>query len=395
MSVKKKALAVGILLSLLLVIGCKTDSGQLHQVASESWQNKLEMSLWINQDKLGPNDVLEVRVQVKNTAGEAVEYTMWNIGDPPIYTSIENPLGDTITLRAPEDPEIVQPAVTFDTLAPDETIERQVQWNVASALNGIYTLEASFFPGRQVEKPQPEPLKLTHEIQVAGSVDIIDSEEAQGIAKEHKSVQLWMKAHTGTAVGREQKGSYMVNLGGEWQSASQEMYEEALAAAESPSVSLLESLPEQWRILYASKFGFPPSDIAVTINARTGEITGVQPDLAGELQGGVLATFTVGTTEFCIFVTNPDTIDELLRLQQGESQANIPNGLLKRGPGKGLHNAPWSWHLDPEKTSMAEFTIEVCDGIPEFVEEDLDYWLNSVGQYCPWSAQLKEIEDYR
>jgi hypothetical protein len=23
---------------------------------------------------------------------------------------------------------------------------------------------------------------------------------------------------------------------------------------------------------------------------------------------------------------------------------------------------------------------------PTFVEDDLDYWLNTVGQYCPWGA---------
>jgi hypothetical protein len=23
-----------------------------------------------------------------------------------------------------------------------------------------------------------------------------------------------------------------------------------------------------------------------------------------------------------------------------------------------------------------------------FVEEELDYWLNDVGQYCPWSTEV-------
>ena len=35
--------------------------------------------------------------------------------------------------------------------------------------------------------------------------------------------------------------------------------------------------------------------------------------------------------------------------------------------------------------------------VPEasFVEENLDSWLDEVGQYCPWSAQLLSVEDYR
>ncbi len=33
--------------------------------------------------------------------------------------------------------------------------------------------------------------------------------------------------------------------------------------------------------------------------------------------------------------------------------------------------------------------------LQSFVEENLDSWLDEVGQYCPWSAQLLSVEDYR
>ena len=59
------------------------------------------------------------------------------------------------------------------------------------------------------------------------------------------------------------------------------------------------------------------------------------------------------------------------------------------------HNEPWSWHLDPVDIEMAEFTIELCDAAPGTVEEDLDYWLNTVGRYCPWGAELVDLEDFR
>jgi hypothetical protein len=48
----------------------------------------------------------------------------------------------------------------------------------------------------------------------------------------------------------------------------------------------------------------------------------------------------------------------------------------------------------PAETMMAENTIEACDGRPSFVEEDLSYWLD-LGRYCPWSAELVELQDYR
>jgi hypothetical protein len=113
------------------------------------------------------------------------------------------------------------------------------------------------------------------------------------------------------------------------------------------------------------------------------------------LEGGVLATFQVESEQFRIWVTNEDTILQLLDLRDGQSDASIPNGPLRAGSGQASHNDPWSWHLDPDLTSMAEATIEVCDGLPSFVEEDLAEWLASVGQYCPWSARLVSLDDFR
>jgi hypothetical protein len=115
----------------------------------------------------------------------------------------------------------------------------------------------------------------------------------------------------------------------------------------------------------------------------------------GELTGGVLATFAVGDEQFKLWTTNETTIEQLFALQAGESQANIPNGPLLLGPGVANHNAPWSWHFDPEQTEMAEVTIELCDGTPSYVEENLDEWMEQVGRYCPWSAELVSLEDFR
>ena len=120
----------------------------------------------------------------------------------------------------------------------------------------------------------------------------------------------------------------------------------------------------------------------------------MQPN-PSDLAGGLLATFDVLGKRFKVWVTNPSTIDDILALQQGTSTANIPNGRILRGPGQGGHNFPWSWHLDPEDIEMAEFTIEVCDGRPSFVEENVDEFVDNVGRYCPWSAALVQVEDFR
>ena len=114
-----------------------------------------------------------------------------------------------------------------------------------------------------------------------------------------------------------------------------------------------------------------------------------------DLTGGVLATFDVQGELFQLWTTNPDTIADILALEAGESEATIPNGPIHREPGEALHNYPWSWHLDPQQTEMAETAMEVCDGTPSQVENNLDEFVDNIGQYCPWNAELIHVEDLR
>jgi hypothetical protein len=111
------------------------------------------------------------------------------------------------------------------------------------------------------------------------------------------------------------------------------------------------------------------------------------------LSGGILVTFDVVGEQYSIFVTNNKTIEEAFAVQRGESQATIPNGLIVRGAV--FYNQPWSWYIDSEDIQMVETTIELYDGLPSFVENELEYWLETVHRYAPWSATIKTIEDFR
>ena len=114
-----------------------------------------------------------------------------------------------------------------------------------------------------------------------------------------------------------------------------------------------------------------------------------------ELEGRVLALFEVSGERFSVFVTNSGTISEILALEAGMSEASIPNGRLIRGPGPAEYNLPWSWHMDPVDIEMAEVTIELCDAKPSIIENNLEEWLNVVGQFCPWDARLVSVDDLR
>jgi glucose/arabinose dehydrogenase len=113
------------------------------------------------------------------------------------------------------------------------------------------------------------------------------------------------------------------------------------------------------------------------------------------LSGGVLATFDVAGERFKAWVTNAQTVQQLFDLQAGKSSAHIPSGRIFAGAGRGGHNMSWTWHLDPVDIQMADAAIEVCDATPSYVEANRDYFVGTVGQYCPWSAQLVELVDYR
>lgn len=112
-----------------------------------------------------------------------------------------------------------------------------------------------------------------------------------------------------------------------------------------------------------------------------------------DLQAGVLAEFDVNGERFSIFITNMQTVRQVLDLRDGRSNAKIPSGRIVKGQVQ--YNRPWTWHIDSEDITMAEVTIELCDGTPSYLEAHLDDWIRTVGYFCPWSAELVSVIEYR
>ena len=54
--------------------------------------------------------------------------------------------------------------------------------------------------------------------------------------------------------------------------------------------------------------------------------------------------------------------------------------------GNGGSNLAWRWHF--ADFTLVEAAIELCDGTPTLVEENLEYWLNTVGSFCPWAPYV-------
>lgn len=101
----------------------------------------------------------------------------------------------------------------------------------------------------------------------------------------------------------------------------------------------------------------------------------------------VVATFEVaGDETYKIELVTPELIEHAQQLLAGEEVAAIPNGTVVRDEPS--VNEPWSWHIDPATLVFADATIEVCDGLPSYVEDGTV----TSDQYCPWSAKVIAID---
>ncbi len=99
----------------------------------------------------------------------------------------------------------------------------------------------------------------------------------------------------------------------------------------------------------------------------------------------VIVTFEVNEGDrFKVLLTDPADIAIALRLANGEDGPDIPNGRVVRETGV---NEGWSWSLDPADFEFADVTIEICDGLPQDVEDGVV----TSDRYCPWSARVVEV----
>lgn len=90
--------------------------------------------------------------------------------------------------------------------------------------------------------------------------------------------------------------------------------------------------------------------------------------------------------DFVAITTNPFIIEKAraeLSRPLSERTFHI-NGKIERGHGG--HNLNWNWHFVANAWDLVEVSAEVCDGSPEMVENDLDYWVDNLGTFCPWGS---------
>jgi hypothetical protein len=100
--------------------------------------------------------------------------------------------------------------------------------------------------------------------------------------------------------------------------------------------------------------------------------------------------YTPTSVTFVTATSDPQVI------QKVESQLTKPteerdkhiNGAIVRGTRD--YNPGYPWHFVQGEWTVAESSIEVCDGKPSAVSKNLDYWVDEVGRFCPFSSRVKQ-----
>ncbi len=124
-----------------------------------------------------------------------------------------------------------------------------------------------------------------------------------------------------------------------------------------------------------------PSPTATRSPPRT-----LAPTPDSSLEAVVVTIRVAGDEEYRVELIDPADIAIARQLLAGEEAPTIPNGRIVRGESS--VNTGYSWHIDPSSFEWADFTTEVCDGSPSYVEDGT----LSGPWFCPWSAEVVGIE---
>jgi hypothetical protein len=108
-------------------------------------------------------------------------------------------------------------------------------------------------------------------------------------------------------------------------------------------------------------------------------------------RGGALVTISVGGEEspekFTAWVTNIDFIAEAKRLL-ADNDRGTPNFKMLLGSDC---DAQWDFHVDPVDAEFPWGTIELCDGLPSYVNQHKEEWERTVVRWCPWGSRVLSV----
>lgn len=132
-----------------------------------------------DRDKYKPGEKVMITVTVSNLGQQVKDYTMWNIGDPRVYVSIDprpHAVKEIPLHPAGRQGDPLIPAPSSAALQPGESFIHEVVWDQMipegasgrPAPPGRYTIKATLYLGRYTGEGTTSPLEVTRTIEIEG-----------------------------------------------------------------------------------------------------------------------------------------------------------------------------------------------------------------------------------
>jgi len=112
------------------------------------------------------------------------------------------------------------------------------------------------------------------------------------------------------------------------------------------------------------------------------------PGACANRHGGALITFNIAGQSLTVWSTNAAFIAESKTLLASGDHRTPTFETVIDGADC---DSQYSWHVDPATMSYSDFTTEVCDGTPSYLEANKATWIRTVGRYCPWGPTVTYV----
>lgn len=97
---------------------------------------------------------------------------------------------------------------------------------------------------------------------------------------------------------------------------------------------------------------------------------------------------TTGAKDFIATTTDAALVARVrgqLQLPEGSRDLHVNGAIVAAASGE---NLGWGWRFRNDDWNLVQLSIELCDGNAQLVQQDLAYWLNTVGRFCPWGSRV-------